>query len=282
MRRTKARAAAVGAAAFVLAGSTTLALPGVARAETRTVPCGGTVTAEPGDHIVAVNPLGVKLDLGVVTGPVTTLLSGLCKVTVKLVEPVPVVGEPLAEAVESTVSTTTETVNEATSALSSGLSGAEPAPADPGSGEPAPSGPPAPDSSGEPVGGGNRQRMPAPNSPVVGGAAVPGSNWSAFGTPAAFGYAYGVPSTTSALFSAAPGLRYGGQIPGYSPEFGILGGPDGRAEGSGANPGGAQALPSGSGGLADTTGPAAILAVLALSGVTAALVRTWVLRRTAA
>lgn len=281
MRRTKARAAAVGAAAFVLAGSTTLALPGMARAETKTVPCGGTITAEPGDHIVAVNPLGVKIDLGVVTGPVTSLLSGLCEVTVKLVEPVPVVGEPLADTVESAVSTTTDTVNDATGEVLDGLSGAEPAPAQPGTGGPEPS---RPEGSGSPStpDGQRQQRIPAPNSPVVGGAAMAGSGWSAFGMPAAFDYGFGIPSTASGLFSTAPGLRYGGQIPGYSPEFGILGEQDGGTRGSRTNPGGAQALPGGSGGLADTTGPVAILAVLALSGVTAALVRTWVSRRPAA
>ncbi|EHR53855.1 hypothetical protein SacmaDRAFT_5741 [Saccharomonospora marina XMU15] len=282
MRRTKARTAAAGAAVFVLAGSASLALPEVARAETRSVPCGGTVTAEPGDHIVAVGPLGVRLDLGVVTSGVTTLVSGLCKVTVKVVEPVPVGGEPLADAVEGTTSTTADAVDGVAGALSSGT---QPAPAAPGAGEPAPSGSPGGRStSGEAsrTGQGDQQSVPAPNSPVVGGAALPGSGWSTFGMPAAFGfgYGYGTPST-SALFTPAPGLRYGGQIPGYSPEFGLLGQDAGRDNGSGANPGAARALPATSGGVGDATGPAAILAVLALSGVTAALVRTWVLRRTA-
>src|SRR4051794_11369711 len=101
------RATAVGATAFVLAGSAVLGMPGTASAaETKTVPCGSTVTAKPGDKIQG-TPLGLPLpvDLGIVgqattvlTSTVSGLLNTVCKVTVNVVNtvvsPVPVVGAP--------------------------------------------------------------------------------------------------------------------------------------------------------------------------------------------
>lgn len=68
---------------------------------------------------------------------------------------------------------------------------------------------------------------------------------------------------------AAPAFRFGQQLPGYSPQFGVL-------DESVADAGDARALPVG--------GPGAValpvlLAVLMLSAVAGALVRTWALRR---
>lgn len=75
---------------------------------------------------------------------------------------------------------------------------------------------------------------------------------------------------------AAPAFRFGQQVPGYAPQFGILGAESTRTDV--AEAGKVQALPTG--------GPAAValpvlLAVLMLSAVAGALVRTWVLRRAA-
>jgi len=69
--------------------------------------------------------------------------------------------------------------------------------------------------------------------------------------------------------AAAPAFRFGQQLPGYAPQFGVL---DDAVTDAGA----ARALPVG--------GPGAValpvlLAVLMLSAVAGALVRTWVLRR---
>ncbi|MCA1655097.1 MAG: hypothetical protein LC635_01210 [Pseudonocardiaceae bacterium] len=84
-----------------------------------------------------------------------------------------------------------------------------------------------------------------------------------------------IPFARAGLFAPSPGVRYGGGVPGYSPEFGILGTDTpphdgvsvaGRAEALNPPDGRRIAFP-------------VLLAVLALSGVTAALVRTWVLRR---
>ncbi|MBK1784623.1 hypothetical protein [Prauserella cavernicola] len=292
MHRSTGRVAAVGTAAFVLAGTAALAAPGVAAAETKKVPCGSTVTAAPGDRIQGVTLLGLTLDLGVVTDGIGSLLDGVCKVTVNVVDtvvaPVPGVGAPVAGAVNGTVEGVTGTANKAVGQVAGALAGpsgnqpapqqppVRPEPQSPGT-RPAPAGPPAqPDRLGT---------IPAPNSPVLGGAALPGAAWLGFGTAWAPMRDYsGLPTATPGLFSMSPGIRYGGQIPGYSPEFGILGqdaGEDGAGEGGDAvrSAGSADALPSASGGVADGPALPMLLAVLALSGVSAALVRTWVLRR---
>jgi hypothetical protein len=127
-------------------------------------------------------------------------------------------------------------------------------------------------------GNGSGTGMPAPNSPAVGGW-LPGG-WSLY--PQGLGDLgrwpmadYGsIPYAQAGLFSPSPGVRYGGNVPGYTPQFGILGTDDkassvqaaGRAEALAPPEGQRIALP-------------VLLAVLALSVVTAALVRTWVLRR---
>lgn len=140
---------------------------------------------------------------------------------------------------------------------------------------PGPGGPGTPPSQGTPPG-----TQPS-NQPVVGGLNgidlslySPGL-WNLGRSPMA-DYS-SIPFAVPGMYSPSPGVRYGGSVPGYSPEFGILGAEDpadqvqqaGRAE-SMATPAQAKvALP-------------VLLAVLALSCVTAALVRTWVLRRSAA
>jgi hypothetical protein len=77
-------------------------------------------------------------------------------------------------------------------------------------------------------------------------------------------------------FAPSPGVLYGGNVPGYAPQMGTLGGLSQAADGV-QTTGRAQALPGGAGG-AGVAAPV-LIAVLALAGVTAALVRTWVLRR---
>lgn len=129
---------------------------------------------------------------------------------------------------------------------------------------------------GGPGGGG----VPAPNQPVTGGAPGLGLDlyesglWN-FGRSPMADYS-NIPFARAGLWAPSPGVRYGGGVPGYSPEFGILGDPPpddgvsvaGRAEAIDPVQNQRVELP-------------VLLAVLALSGVTAALVRTWVLRRTA-
>ncbi|PRX47666.1 hypothetical protein B0I33_105246 [Prauserella shujinwangii] len=304
MQGRKRRTVAAGAAAFVLAGSAAFATPGTAAAETIEAGCGDTVTARPGDRIQT--PFGLKTVTDGLTSLVGGLLGGLCKITVNVVdtvvEPVPVVGEPLASAVNGAVRDTTKSVTDTaegvTGAITGSGSGAQPAP-ESGGGRPAPEKPGA-GTGPRPSAGGDKsdqrpRRGPEPNSPLLlGGSGMSGLPGLAY-LPTDFSTGYapmrdysGIPMATAGLFSPSPGIRYGGQIPGYSPEFGILGGDygttgDGGADDSVRNAGRAEALPAGQSGdgAAGATLPM-LLAVLSLSGVAAALVRTWVLRRATA
>ncbi|MEU0464224.1 hypothetical protein ABZ215_09490 [Amycolatopsis sp. NPDC006131] len=274
------RTAAVGAAAFALAGSVSLALPATASAETISAQCGDTVTAKPGDVIKT--PLGLKTVTDGLTSIVGGLLGGLCQITVKVVdtvvEPLPVVGAPAASAVNGAVAGTTNGLTSTVDQTGKALTGG-------GASQPQPQTPP---------GGGNQQTPPGGTPGRTEGAApaaIPGSTSPVLaGDPSAFsllpfgsGSAYapmrnyaGLPFAVSALWAPSPGLRYGSQIPGYAPQYGALGQPaqSGQAV---QNAGQAEALPGGS----DRGGNVALpmlIAVVALSGVSAALVRSWVLR----
>ncbi|WP_344857298.1 hypothetical protein [Amycolatopsis ultiminotia] len=297
------RATALSAAAFVLAGSAALAAPGTASADTRTAPCGATITAKPGDHVKGTTPLlGLPLDLGVVgtasgvlTGTVNAVLGTVCKVTVQVVDtvvsPVPVVGAPVAGAVDGAVSGTTNTAQQGLSAANKALGGA-PAAQKPG---PDPQKPPsggAPQQGGDPAA---QNPIPGVNSPLLptGGGAGPLSslvpNFGSLPFGSSTGYApmrdySGIPMAMAGLFSPSPALRYGSQIPGYAPQYGLPN-PNGAPAGGDRtvqNAGQAQALPTTDGNHANGLDWPVLIAVLALSGVSAGLVRTWVLRRMAA
>ncbi|MGX7823800.1 hypothetical protein ACTG9Q_01785 [Actinokineospora sp. 24-640] len=114
-----------------------------------------------------------------------------------------------------------------------------------------------------------------PNTQPVGGA-DPAPGEVALYDPARFARAaqrdHGeVPAARAGLFLPSPDARYGA-VPGYTPQFGLLG----QDEAAVRTAGGAQALlPVGGGQVAFPI----LLAVLLLSVVTGALVRTWVLRR---
>ncbi|OLZ59973.1 hypothetical protein [Amycolatopsis keratiniphila] len=294
MRERTRRATALGASAFILAGSAALAMPGTAAAtETKTAPCGGSVTAKTGDTILGKTPLlGIPLNLGqagpvsgVLTGTINALLGTVCKVTVTVVNtvvaPVPVVGAPAAEALNGAVSGTHEALTGGGAKPAPGTQPqpGKPAPGTPGSGGPQTGGPGAPAQGGAPAGG-----IPAANSPLLPGTFTP--NFGGLPWGISTGYApmrdySSIPMATAGLFSPSPGLRYGGQIPGYAPQFGIetenqAGNPDVQ------NAGQAEALPSVSDGFTQDGKLPLLIAVLALSGVSAGLVRTWVLRRMAA
>ncbi|MBC6449166.1 hypothetical protein GPZ80_18530 [Actinokineospora sp. HBU206404] len=137
--------------------------------------------------------------------------------------------------------------------------------------------PGAPDGGQGNTDGGNSNALPGSNQPVSGG--VPSAGGLFFSPNYSFGRSpmadySNLPFAKAGLFAPSPGVRYGGGVPGYSPQFGILG--------TNNDTDGVQAA-----GHADALTPIGgnriafpiLLAVLALSGVTAALVRTWVLRR---
>ncbi len=288
----------MSATAFVLAGSAVLGLPGTASAETKTVPCGSTVTAKPGDHIQG-SLLGLPaIDLGIVgqatsvlTATVGGLLNTVCKVTVNVVNtvvsPVPVVGAPLASAVNQGADGLNSAAAGGLNAVNGGGARQDP-PAQPGSGG-NPQQQPSPGTGGAPQGGAPAGTTPIPeaNSPLLPGF----SSTPVFGGfPFALGTGYapmrdysGIPFATAGLFTPSPAIRYGSQIPGYAPQYGLTG-PDVGSDGNSGiqTAGRAEALPSASDGFTNGSNLPMLIAVLALSGVSAGLVRTWVLRRMAA
>ncbi|WP_327553575.1 hypothetical protein [Amycolatopsis sp.] len=288
------RATAIGATAFVLAGSALLGMPSTASAVEIPAKCGDTVTVHAGD--VVSTPFGLRTITDGLTSLVGGLLSGLCHITVNVVDtviaPVPVVGAPLAGAVNGAAANTTNGLAGATNDVGRALSGQNaPGQQQPGGtpGNPqSPGGNPGSPNPNAPAGG-NPAGTPIPdsNSPVLaGGFTAPNFG----GLPFNFSTGYApmrdysnIPMVNAGLYSPSPGLRYGGQVPGYSPEFGILGQAQQQPMGGGLqNAGQAEALPGEGGGMVDGAGLPMLIAVLSLSVVSAGLVRTWVLRRMAA
>lgn len=148
------------------------------------------------------------------------------------------------------------------------------------------SNPPAQQGASGASGGGSG--LPASNSPVVGGLPTGfGDLTSTFGPGALLDYGLaesplaryaGIPFASAGLFDPAPGVKYGGDVPGYAPTYGQLGQQNGTPPDGVQTAGQAIAYNPG-GSLGNGVGLPMLLAVLALAGVTAALVRTWVLRK---
>ncbi|MEV6642819.1 hypothetical protein [Amycolatopsis sp. NPDC051371] len=299
MRDRTRRATAVGATAFVLAGSAVLGMPGTASAgETKTVPCGSTVDAKPGDKIQGtLLGLPLPIDLGIVgqattvlTSTVSGLLNTVCKVTVNVVNtvvsPLPGVGAPAASAINQGVEGLTSGAQQGLGAVNGGGKQQSPQPGTGGNQQTPPSG----GTGGAPQGGTPQGATPIPeaNSPLL-----PGFSSSPVfgGFPFSIGSGYapmrdysGIPFATAGLFTPSPAIRYGSQIPGYAPQYGLTGPDQNAATGNSGiqTAGQAEALPSATDGFTDGSNLPLLIAVLALSGVSAGLVRTWVLRRMAA
>lgn len=197
--------------------------------------------------------------LGAVIGPVATSVQGtlttVCGVTMTGVN---TAAAPAQEGAKSVA----DASQQATGALVPGgtpLPGNKPGPA-PGGGAGSQSPPPA--GANQPVLGG-----------AYGGADLSRYLWGGRAPMTDYG---SIPFASAGLFAPSPGVRYGGAVSGYTPQFGILGA---DAQDGVRVAGNAEALhPTGGGRVALPV----LLAVFALSGVTAALVRTWVLRRTPA
>jgi hypothetical protein len=216
--------------------------------------------------------------LGSVVGNVQSTLSSLCGVAMTGLS---TVVAPVQSSVTSVVGAT-PLAGTATPLLQSlGLAPRSGAPGSTGGGPPAQTGA----GTGGSTGGGSQ--LAGSNSPVLGGLSANYANVTWPSSLMGLGYAYspltryaGLPFTTAGLFAPAPGVRYGGSVPGYTPGFGVLG-QDGNSNSSTdgiQTAGHAEAL-GGLGTVPGGVGLPMLLAVLALSGVTAGLVRTWVLRR---
>ena len=286
------RAAALGAATAIATASAAFDMPAVAAAETISTHCGGSVTGKPGDTVKAsTSVLGLNLgtvDLGVIQEGTTVLSKTvglvqklLCRVTVTVTgaadevvkgvdkatpEPLKRVTEPVTGAVTGT----TETLRTAAGARQAPSAESPTVPQRPAENPAAPpaSGPAATSGGGKSARAGTVQTVrPSEQATRGTGGGVPGS---ALPYTSPLGFHGGDPSSF-----AVPGLRYGNE-PEYAPQFGQLG-DDGLGDQGGPdirNAGSARALGAAEG----EVGLPVLLAVLALAGVSAGLVRTWVVR----
>lgn len=200
--------------------------------------------------------------IGPVVSSVQGTLTSICGVTVTGVN---TAAAPVQDGAKSVADTSEQVTGQLTGTPPGG--GGKP-----GTGKPGTGGPGAGGGSGGPA----APTLPGPNQPVLGGVPTSGVDLSRFlwsGRSPMADYSR-LPFARPGLFVPSPGVRYGGSVSGYTPQFGILGtaGPDDGVQVAGH----AEALePVGGNKIALPV----LLAVFALSGVTAALVRTWVLRK---
>jgi hypothetical protein len=273
MRGRTHRTAAVGTAAFVLAGSAALTVSTpTAAADPVTAKCGQTVTAKPGDTITT--PFGQQTVTDGATSLVGGLLGSLCTITVDVVgtvvAPIPAVGQPLAGALGNTVSGTTNAATGAIAAAGHALSAPTPEP--PAQTPPSDGGSPNP---GAPSAG-------APTPPVANIPVPPAGPPLSDLLPLGSGFApmldySGIPAVVPAFWAPSPGVRYGG-VPGNVSEPGASGN-DARPDAA-QNTGQAEALTGTPESASSPLDAPMVAAVLALSAVTAWLVRRWILRGT--
>ncbi|SMC95649.1 hypothetical protein [Kibdelosporangium aridum] len=209
--------------------------------------------------------------IGGVAKGVQNALAGMCGVTVQ------VANTAAAQAQDNTAALADKANETARSIMPGGGS----KPGTPGSGGQTGKPPTGGGPGGTPGSGGTP--MTPPTLPVIGG--VPNG-------PTLSGYGFGsyltgrspmtdysmIPFAQAGLYAPSPAVRYGSGVPGYSPQFGILGVDNPPNDGVQAA-GHAEAIGGSRGRSAIDI--SVLLAVLALSGVTAALVRTWVLRKAA-
>ncbi|WP_158847454.1 hypothetical protein [Saccharothrix deserti] len=232
------------------------------------IPTGsGVITG--GEIADKVNAELVKLPL---LGPVIVTLSNGVRTELTKVCGVTVQAANTAVAPVQDGSKALADVSEQATGVLPGLPGTTPAP-----NQPPKTGRPGTDPGADP---GTAPGNPSPVSPVggVGGPEVPlygSSPWgSNFGRVPLFSYG-SLPFAMPGLYAPSPGVRYGGGVSGYRPGYGLPGATDSDGV---QTAGRAQALP-GSGRMGGGVAAPVLMAVLLLSCVTGALVRTWVLRR---
>ncbi|TDV50782.1 hypothetical protein [Actinophytocola oryzae] len=220
---------------------------------------GGTIATAVNAQLAKIPVLGGVLSL--IVGTVQTTLTNLCGVTVTGVN-------AAAAPVQDGAGAVADSSEEAVGRVLPGVPGGGGTGGTPGTN-------PGTNPGTGPSGGGG---TPAPNQPVTGGLSDLGLQlyqpglWD-FGRSPMADYS-NIPFARAGMWAPSPGVRYGGGVPGYSPEFGVVGDtlPDDGVSVAGA----AEALRPPENQRVEFP---VLLAVLALSGVTASLVRTWVLRR---
>lgn len=288
MGMTRGRAMAVTAGAGVLLAAGAMFGAGTAAGSAPPAPrlapdalvanCGDTVAGMPGQQVgVRLGPILGTVPIGAVPAegappsvlsPVTDLL---CRVTAVAITPLPPeIRGPVEQAGEAAGGILPQ--------------GSQPAPEQPGPGQPAPGSPPA-QQNPPPQGAPGPAPGAGPGGPVA-GSMPPGFDFSLpssglggfdFGEVPLYDYSQLFAASPGLFGSApAPGVLSGTDLFGYSPEFAPLG--EDEAAGPAddvAAAGRASALPAeGTDGVALPV----LLAVLMLSGVSAALIRSWVLK----
>jgi hypothetical protein len=203
--------------------------------------------------------------LATVTSGVQSAFAGMCGVTVQAANTVGAAAQDGSAAV----------ADKANEAARSAMPG-QPAPGKPGTQPGKPGTTPGGSSPSTGGVGAPPDSAPGVNFPVIGGAGWPNLDGFNYGRSPMADYST-LPFAKAGLYAPSPAIRYGSGVPGYSPQFGILGTDTPPPDGVQAA-GHAESLGAVSGRDIDIS---VLLAVLALSGVTAALVRTWVLRKAA-
>jgi uncharacterized membrane protein YgcG len=231
-----------------------------------------------GDVVAQLNKLPLLGPIiGTLVGTVQSTLTSMCQVMMTGVN-----------AVVAPVQDGTGAVAQGSQQLQRTLGIAPKAGGSPGTGgTPGQTGTPPGSGGGSQQGGGGSSGLPAPNSPVIGGVPFTGAGNSLFTNGDIFGFGFaesplaryaGIPFASAGLFDPSPGVKYGGDVNGYAPGFGVLGQNQVPADGV-QTAGQAEALGTPGNALTNGVGLPMLLAVLMLAGVTAALVRTWALRR---
>jgi hypothetical protein len=248
------------------------------------IPAGGTSTITGAQVVTAVDgalnsvPLLGPL-VGGLIGQVQQALTKGCDITVQAVN---AVVAPAQSAVASVATAAQQVGSQAAQSLGlapkSGAAGGTPGKTGGGTG--GSTGPSSQSATG------SLQGAPSPASsdiPVAGSAL-----WQSMFGPQLLSYGpgespwaryTGIPFATAGLFAPYSGLLTSG-VPGYAPASSLLGSQDSSVPPDLYTAGHAEALRGG--GFTNGVGLPMLLAVLALAGVTAGLVRTWALRRTVA
>lgn len=309
------RAAALGTTTALVVGSSVLATPGTAAASDSLIAgsCDATLSGAPGEPVSIdvsalgiADPLNLLSSLGIerigtvpssgsttinVLGELPVLgkvLNSACEVTVTAVNRTTKAAKDTVREAGEAVDRTHETVRDALGGGDDGGTQKPPEPPQSGGGNDdggngGGSGDGTPQAAPQPTDPGDRPSalVPTSNSAPFGNA-VPGFSSFGFNTSGSLGSVSSTAPYENLSLDSTPasGLRYGAEFNDYAPDFGMLGADDQERgqQADIANAGRADSLPDGGG---STVGLPVLLAVLALAGASAGLVRTWVLQKAA-
>lgn len=224
-------------------------------------------------------PLGGLL--GGLSSTVTKVLDQGCTVTAKAVNTAAAPVQKATKPVTDAATPVTKPLVEGVGRVVSPKKSPSPEPQSPGH-KPSPGNPPS--SSHHPGSGATPPAGTQLPTGVPAGVPLYGQLGDYGGLTTAPSSLYGsLPGAAPAGFTPAPNSKYGLNAPGYAPTFGKLGGPPQQGSDGVRQAGSAEALPGGpQGNPLNNIGLPLLIGVVAISGVTAGLVRAWMLRKTTA